>query len=258
MNSPLSHPRHAQIAQSLRERIAAGIYPVGGRLPSEAQLCEEFGTSRGPVRQAVETLRQEGAVNVTRGAAPIVRESVPSHPFQSLVSFTEWALSLGREPGQRTLELGRSRAEPDVAARLGLAVGDPVVTVLRLRSMDAVAMMLERSTFPVDVGRHLFDPDFDPDTGSIYRHLRSSGVDLFEGVHVIDAVGADAKDAEALAVAVGAPLLRVCRTVRGRHGRVLEAADDRYLPGLAAVSIENTAERRSSMLSMLVPDSHPA
>lgn len=251
-------PRHVLIAATLRQRIADGTYPRGGRLPSEAQLCEEFGTSRGPVRQAVETLRQEGAVTVSRGVAPVVRDAVPAHPFQSLVSFTEWAVSLGRTPGQRTLELGRARADGAIASRLEIEVGEPVVSLLRLRSMDGVAMMLERSSFPLDVGRHLFEPSFDPDAGSVYRHLRASGVDLSQGVHVIDAIGADAVDAEALDIAVGAPLLRVQRTVRGRDDRPLEAADDRYLPGLAAVSIENTAERRSSTLTMFTPDSHTA
>lgn len=232
--------------------MADGTYPIGSKLPSEAALCAEFGTSRGPVRQALETLRSEGRIAVSRGAAPrVIEVDAPSHPFHSLVSFTEWARSLGREPGQRTVSLARVKASTKAAAALRIDEGESVVEVLRLRSMDGVAMMVERSTFPLEVGRHLFDVDFDPDAGSIYQHLTDRGVDLFAGSHTIDAIGAQEVDADLLKVEVGSPLLRVRRTVSTRAGVPVEVADDRYLPGLAAVSITNTTDRHSSNLSIV-------
>ena len=51
---PLRRPQqHEEIADYLRDEIFAGHIPAGESLPSEVELCEQFNTSRGPVRQAV-------------------------------------------------------------------------------------------------------------------------------------------------------------------------------------------------------------
>lgn len=244
-------PLYVRIADALRDAIAQGRYPVGSRLPSEATLRAEFGTSRGPVRQALDVLRAEGRVEIARGAAARVVDHVPTQPFESLVSFTEWAQSLGREPGQRTLVLERVAADADIAGALGIEVGEGVIRVVRLRSMDGAPMMLERSIFVADAGQHLFTPGFDPDAGSIYQHLRASGIELYRGRHLIDATAASDEDAALLDITPGSPLLRVRRTVADRAGRVLETADDHYLPELTVISIQNTADRPTSSLSLL-------
>ena len=36
-------PRYLQIARELTAAIASGRYPVGARLPTELELCEQFG-----------------------------------------------------------------------------------------------------------------------------------------------------------------------------------------------------------------------
>jgi hypothetical protein len=112
------------------------------------------------------------------------------------------------------------------AAALGIDDGEPVIDVLRLRTLDDEPAMLERSTFVERVGRLLFD--FDPDTGSIYAWLTSQGVDLHAARHTIDAVAADEDDAELLDLEIGSPLLRERRRATSAAGVSLEYRDDRY------------------------------
>lgn len=57
-----------QIADQLRAAIANGSLRPGDRLPSEVQLAEEYGVSRGTVREAVRLLAAEHLVASTRGA----------------------------------------------------------------------------------------------------------------------------------------------------------------------------------------------
>ncbi|MFG3224591.1 GntR family transcriptional regulator [Kitasatospora sp. NPDC048194] len=230
-------PLHQRLGAEFQRRIAAGEWPEGEPVPSESQLCAEFGTSRGPVRQALAMLRREGSLVGGRGKPPVARRAAPSQPFGTFLSFTQWARTIGREPGQTTLEVARRRASPEAAARLGLAEGEPVVELVRLRLLDGVPAMLERSTFVHDVGRILFD--FDPDHGSVYEELLRRDVDLHHARHTIDAVAAEPGDAELLRVAVGAPLLRVRRLTASSRGVPLEDADDRYLPAMATFTIEN-------------------
>lgn len=57
---------------ALREQIAAGAYPPGSRLPSEAQMTKDFGVSRTVIREAVASLRVDGLVAPRQGAGGFV------------------------------------------------------------------------------------------------------------------------------------------------------------------------------------------
>ncbi|MFH8381434.1 GntR family transcriptional regulator [Kitasatospora sp. NPDC018058] len=236
-------PLHQRLGAEFQRRIESGEWPEGEPVPSESQLCAEFGTSRGPVRQALAMLRREGSLVGGRGKPPVARRSAPSQPFGTFLSFTQWARTIGREPGQTTVEVARRRATPEAAARLGLTEGEPVVELVRLRLLDGVPAMLERSTFVHEVGRILFD--FDPDTGSVYEELLRRDVDLHHARHTIDAVAAEPSDAELLRITVGDPLLRVRRLTTSSQGVPLEDADDRYLPAMATFTVENTINGRT-------------
>ena len=54
-------PRGQQVVEALRSAIVAGRYEPGERL-IETSLSEELGTSRGPVREALRQLENEGLV----------------------------------------------------------------------------------------------------------------------------------------------------------------------------------------------------
>ncbi|QJS14465.1 winged helix-turn-helix transcriptional regulator [Streptomyces argyrophyllae] len=68
-----------QIADTLRERIRTGALRVGERLPTQAELAEEFGVERGTVRQALRVLQEAGLLsNVSKGSPPRVAEPGPA------------------------------------------------------------------------------------------------------------------------------------------------------------------------------------
>jgi GntR family transcriptional regulator len=231
-------PRHVQVADELRARIASGDLARGTQLPSEARLCEHYGASRGTVRTALAALRREGLIGGGRGRAPVVLDSAAAQPFDSLLSFSAWARDAGRRPGQRTIELARRGASDVAAAALGIDPGEHVVDVLRVRLLDDEPVMVERSSFVMDVGRMLFDVD--TDSGSIYAHLLGAGVDLSAARHTFDAVAADEADAELLALDRGAPLLRERRIATTADGRPLEYSDDRYRPDRVSFTLANS------------------
>ncbi|WP_435824961.1 GntR family transcriptional regulator [Nocardia rhamnosiphila] len=230
-------PLHARVSATLRDRIRRGELVAGSSLPSEAELCQEFGASRGTVRSALATLRHEGLIGGGQGRRPVVRDTAVGQPFETLLSFTAWAERIGRTPGQRTVEIARRGASATAAAALRMEEGAPVIEVLRLRLLDGVPVMVERAAFVEHVGRLLFD--FDPDTASIYAHLADRGVDLQSARHTIDAVGADETDAALLGVAPGTPLLRERRHTASAAGAPLEYGEDRYRPDRVTFTIDN-------------------
>ncbi|SFN99180.1 GntR family transcriptional regulator [Pseudonocardia ammonioxydans] len=238
-------PLHRTLADELRTRIRGGALGVGALLPSEAELCREFSTSRGPVRQALAALRDEGLIGGGQGRRPVVLDTVPAQPFESFLSFTRRAELTGHVPGQRLHEIALRHPDPAVAAALHLEPDDYAVQLIRLRLLDDRPAMLERMTYVETVGRPLLDADLN--AGSIYALLTAHGVDLHAARHTFDAVAADALDAELLDVAVGHPLLRERRLTWNGAGETLEWSEDRYRPDVAAVTITNTRGGRGSL-----------
>jgi GntR family transcriptional regulator len=234
----MSLPMHARVADELRGRIDRGELVPGAALPSEAQLCVQFQASRGTIRSALATLRREGLIDGSQGRPPVVRDTVPSQPFENLMSFTAWAEQLGRKPGQRTIEVARRAVSGPAACELGLEPGTVAVDILRVRLLDGEPVMVERATFVEPVGRLLFD--FDPDSGSIYAYLTAEGIDLRSARHTFDAVPAGELESELLGVPVGTPLLRERRRVTSADGSPLEYGDDRYRPDRVTFTIDNS------------------
>ncbi|EPX80235.1 FadR/GntR family transcriptional regulator [Litoreibacter arenae] len=58
----------AQIAASIRDAIIAGELIVDARLPSEAELAEQFNVSRPTVREALKRLAAQALIRTQRGA----------------------------------------------------------------------------------------------------------------------------------------------------------------------------------------------
>ncbi|MGH3585122.1 MAG: GntR family transcriptional regulator [Pseudonocardia sp.] len=242
----MATPLHRTVADELRRRITSGRLAVGAALPSEAELCREFGASRGPVRQALATLRTEGLIGGGQGRRAVVLDTVPAQSFDTFQSFSLWAQLVGRRPGQRTQEIALRRADPATAAVLHLEPVAPVVQLLRLRLLDDEPAMVERTTFVESAGRALLDADLD--AGSVYALLLDRGIDLHTARHTLDAIAADPLDARLLGVDTGAPLLRERRLTTGREGTPLEWSDDRYRSDLATVTITNTRQVRPAMV----------
>lgn len=77
MNGSRRSPQ--EIADVLRDRIRAGDLKAGDRLPTQAELAEEFGVERGTVRQALRALQDDGLLsNVSKGSPPRIAGPTPT------------------------------------------------------------------------------------------------------------------------------------------------------------------------------------
>ncbi|RWX04268.1 FadR family transcriptional regulator [Rhizobium leguminosarum] len=62
------------VVAKLMERIDSGLYAPGEKIPSSAQLCEEFGVSRTVIREALTSLKVGGRVTTRQGAGVYVSD----------------------------------------------------------------------------------------------------------------------------------------------------------------------------------------
>jgi GntR family transcriptional repressor for pyruvate dehydrogenase complex len=73
--SPLRALNRAdEVARLLGDRIRAGEFSIGARLPSEQIMASQFGVSRPVVREAIARLKNEGLVRTRQGSGAFVCE----------------------------------------------------------------------------------------------------------------------------------------------------------------------------------------
>ncbi len=90
------------------ERIIAGTYPPGQRLPTEAELAAEFGVSRPTVREALARLRDDDLVDSRKGSGSWVKRQ----PHRAVLRYAPVA-SIG---DLQRLLVFRAAVEPKAAA----------------------------------------------------------------------------------------------------------------------------------------------
>jgi GntR family transcriptional regulator len=131
---PLS--KYYQLTQILKDKIQAGELKPGDQIPTEDNLCQAYGVSRGTVRQAISRLVQEGLVSRQQGRGTFVTAPRLGPAFFTLTSFDEDMREQHRRPSTQLLTLELIPAAPTIAERLEVTVGTPVIHIVRLRLAD--------------------------------------------------------------------------------------------------------------------------
>lgn len=232
--------QHRQIADHLRQQIAASVYPPGSCLPAEVEMAARYGVSRGTVRQAIVTLQLEGILDTRQGARRTVLRAAPAQSFARLQSFAQWAAGNGRTPGGLILRMRREPASEEDAVRLQVTARDDVLHVLRLRTLDGEPILIERIVYAGWVADAV--AALPRDTASLTAALRdATGVTHGHGRHAIDAVGAGQTEASLLSIDRGSPMLRHRYVITTAAGRPFVTSDDRYKPGTMSITLDNDA-----------------
>lgn len=74
-----------QVYDQMKEQIMSGSWTFGEKIPSENQLMDIFGVSRGTVRQAIQRLTAVGLMETRRGEGSFVKQLGLSNYFQGAV-----------------------------------------------------------------------------------------------------------------------------------------------------------------------------
>jgi GntR family transcriptional regulator len=219
---------HAQIEDWLADAIAAGQLTPGDRLPTEQDLAARLGVSRMTLRHALSELAQRGLVTRTvgRGGGTFVAEPKLEQDLTTLAGFSEQLRRRGKVAGAQVLAAAKIPASPAAAAALELTEGDPVHDVRRIRLADGKPIVIEHSQFPAALFPDLLDCRLD---GSLYDLLAERyGQRPHRARESLEPVVAGVREAEALEVEEGAPLMLVERTAYSLAGQPLEYARDRF------------------------------
>jgi GntR family transcriptional regulator len=228
-------PRYYEIEQVLRGRVAR--LDPHSPLPSESQLCTEFGVSRMTARAAVQRLVQDGLVYRVPGRGTFVAASRANRTAAHILSFSDEMRRKGRVPTSRVIERRRRRATEDEARRLG---AHDVVVLRRVRLADGKPLALERAIFPAERVSEALDANLERE--SLFRTLAAAGLVPTSGSAALAAEAATPEDARLLRVRRGAPLLVERRLIHDQDGKPLEWTESRYVGSRYGIDVDFDVE----------------
>ncbi len=231
-------PQYRQIEQALRERIA--ILRPGERLPSDAELCAQFGVSRMTARNAMERLAVDGLIRREPGRGSFVAEPPAHRRANRLMTFTEEMRRAGRVPSSRILTRVIRPSSETEASSLGIPPRQPVVHLRRLRQADDQPIALESTILIGACADAVMTADLAH--GSLHETLGRAGFVLFRGTGTISAAAATAEEARQLGIRTGDPLLVERRVIRDGHGRRIEATESVYAADRYALEVQFEVE----------------
>jgi len=200
-------PVYIQIHNEIRKEIESGKWAVGERIPSERQLSQDFDVSRMTLRQAIQTLVDEGILQRQVGSGTYVSSSKVQEKMSGTTSFTEITESQGKQPSSKTVSY--HVADPSISEieKLKLHDGDQVLRMERIRYADKQPICFEVATIPIGIVDSLNKKDI---TSSLYKALEDkAGLKLGDATQTVSAILASEKIANFLNVKRGSAILRV-------------------------------------------------
>lgn len=141
-------PLYQQLMVRLKNDILAGVYPAGGRIPSEQALCDAYGVSRVTVRKALLDLVQEGMLVRRQGKGTFVADKRLQRNLQHITSFSDACRAMGRTASAKVVSIGFEPVRPEDMDQLGVPEGSRVLEICRVRMCDSEPVMLEINRFP--------------------------------------------------------------------------------------------------------------
>jgi GntR family transcriptional regulator len=220
-------PRYLQIALELKQAIAAGRYPVGAKLPTEAELCKQFGISRFTAREAVRVLSSSGLVTRRQRVGTVVvalpDDARYSHEARSVRDLLQYA----QDTELRLAFVGRVPLSRAQARELDTEPGKEWVYAMGLRVVPGQSR-------PICVTRLYLNPllkgvegKLRGRRGAVYALIEAEyGIGIERVEQELQAVLLDTDDAANLGAAAGSPALRVLRRYFDARGRLLELAEN--------------------------------
>lgn len=214
---------HRQVYLVLRERLAEERWEPGARLPNEQALCDEFGVSRITLRRAISDLESDGLVRREQGRGTFVLAAATPARALPMTGLLADLHDTSRDTRVRVLEFGYRVPSATIRHALGLGPDDEAQRSLRVRSVGRVPVLLLLAHVPADIGRRFGRDDLA--RRPMFEVLLDAGVRFGRQSQQTTATLADPVRAARLAVAVGAPLLRVTRVLHDEAGRAVEHVD---------------------------------
>lgn len=220
-------PVYIQIHDEIKEKIEANYWKIGDRLPSERELSTQFGVSRMTLRQAIQTLADEGILERKVGSGTYVARRKVQEKMIGTTSFTEIMLSQGREPSSRAASYFFTAPSSSEMEKLHLTKDELILRMERIRLADDIPICFEVASIPEKLIREFSKSEI---TSSLYRTFEEKGQRKIGAANqTISAMVASEKIADYLDIKKGDAILRMRQVSFFEDGTPFEYVRSQYV-----------------------------
>jgi GntR family transcriptional regulator len=217
----MATPRYHQVYVTLRTWVRDGTYKPGDQIPTEPQLCQLFDVSRITVRKAIDHLAREGWLVRQQGRGTFVQLSASRTAASlDLEEVRNQVASFAAVTDVQDLQVLDLEPDEETRAALGIEHGGLVQRATHVRTHQGVPLGLITTYVPLDIARKVTLEEMAEQP--MFELLGKVGVRVAHADQYIGATLASVKAARALEIELGAPLLRITRTVFDERERPVE------------------------------------
>jgi GntR family transcriptional regulator len=215
-----SRPLYAQVHDVLLERISSGTWQPGELIPNEFAIAKELGVSQGTIRKALDALAADHVLVRRQGRGTYVAQHTPADMLFRFFNFFD-ANGQRIQPESWNTRLSEGRATREERKRLMLDENAKVFRISRIRGRNAEPFIFERIILPETLFKGLSSENDLPNT--LYDHFQKTyGVTIARGTEWLTVTSAGPKEAKALHIAEGTPLLKLDRIAYSLQNQPVE------------------------------------
>lgn len=243
-------PLYRQLFLVLHDEIARGAIAAGDPLPTEQELCDQFGVSRITVRRALADLAEQGYITRRQGVGSFVRNHDPSRGRSDRRSYVDELAQTQFETKTDVLEFDLRDAPQSISDQV--TFGGAALHILRVRRERRTGepLLVTEAWLPGRlaevVSREMLTHR------PLYRLLTDAGVILERMQHEFTAEIAGPRNAQLLDTAIGAALLRVNRLAFSPNGRAHHFLSVLLSPSRSRILFNQTADELETGENMAI------
>lgn len=143
MNAESNKPLYLQVEAAIRNAIITKKYSPGQKLPTEVELSELYEVSKITIRKAMEKLSNDGLVQRVQGKGTFVSYRKDKVTLDQTKGFNDSLASRGHTAKHKILNASYLKANEEIAQKLDLATGAPVIYIERLIWEDDIPVGID-------------------------------------------------------------------------------------------------------------------
>ena len=213
-------PRYAAIKQSISDAVRDGRLKPGDRVPSEAELVDQFRVSRMTANRALRELQASGVIVRRAGIGSFIAEQTPIGQMIEIRNIAEEIRGRGHVYRARVIQNATERADAETAPLLEVPMGTRLFHSLIVHHEAEFPIQLEERFVLASVAPGYGGMDFTNTTPNEYL-TRIAPLERVE--HRVCAMMPDERTRAMLGIDAGEPVLRMTRRTWSRSRLVSHA-----------------------------------
>ncbi|MGG0815977.1 GntR family transcriptional regulator [Paenibacillus alvei] len=228
MASGSTQVKYLAIYQKIKQQILDSEYKINEKIPSSPILAEKFGVSSLTIKKALDLLVRDGYIIRRRGSGTVVQDWHQQEKARMIQTLIGTKAVYGSEVESKIIEFAIIGADETMARKLGIAAGDFIYKIIRLRIIHGIPTIMEHTWMPISV---IPGVDVTVLEQSIYSHIQNKlGLQVGTSIVRVKGIRPDDREKQFLDVTDQDFLMRVEQVAYLTDGRTFEYSYADHLP----------------------------